>query len=307
MKKIIVIAVWFVNCCFSPAQSISGDEKEMLMARTKELLNEHFIHTDKARLVSDSLHASAFYDVNDRAEFLKRLNEKLFHYTNDKHLSVEYHPGYAEEPENNKHDPAGAEREAYGFSKIEIFSGNIGYLGLKYFSDTSRSMQTALQSLAILENTAAFIMDLRGNTGGSGSMLQFLCSFFLASDNLLLQIMYRSGDTVTLKTYPDKNRATYQKPLYILCDRQTYSAAEGFIFIMKNRGRATVIGETTSGAGNIAGPYFLSQDYIITIPVGKIIDPLIEEGWEGTGVSPDINAGTSDALEIAKKLAAKKE
>jgi hypothetical protein len=42
--------------------------------------------------------------------------------------------------------------------------------------------------------------------------------------------------------------------------------------------RKLTIGDTTSGAGNIADPYLLEDDYIITIPVGRIVDPITKSG-----------------------------
>lgn len=292
------------------AQNINQDEKATVIAKVKELLNENFISADKAQLVSDSLNVTVFSGVTSSAEFVKLLNKKLFHYTKDKHLSVEYNPNYAKELKNNNDDKAEQaakeKREKYGFSDLKILPENIGYLGLKYFADTSNAKQTALQSLTKLKGTKSLILDLRGNSGGSGSMIQLLCSFFLASENHpLLQIEYKRGDTVTLKTYPDRNRFTYRNPVFILTDQKTFSAAEAFTLIMKNRGRAVVIGETTAGAGNIAGPYFLNNDYIITIPVGRIVDPLTQKGWEGVGVVPDMNTNPSNALEVAKRLVAK--
>jgi len=38
-----------------------------------------------------------------------------------------------------------------------------------------------------------------------------------------------------------------KKPLLILASRRTFSAAEGFAYMMQARGLATVVGETTRG------------------------------------------------------------
>lgn len=293
MKKAIITIILSAGCFSSYAQSISANEKMQIISKTKQLLTEHFISTDKAKIIVDSLNASQFKTVSNRAEFVKKLNKKLYQYTSDKHLSVEYNPNYAKELENNKDDKVEQaekeKRENYGFEETKILSGNTGYIKLKYFADTSNSIQAALSALEVIRNTRSLILDLRGNSGGSGSMIQLLCSSFIsASNEPILQIIYGRGDTVTLKTYSHTTRLVYQNPVIIFCDRHSFSAAEAFTLIMKNRGRAVIVGETTAGAGNIAGPHFLTQDFIITIPVGKIVDPLTGKGWEGIGVSPDI-------------------
>lgn len=298
MKKIIIAIILSVGYFISYAQSISANEKMQVISKTKELLTEHFISTDKAKIVVDSLNALQFKATSSRSEFVKSLNKKLYQYTRDKHLSVEYNPNYARELENNRDDKVEQaekeKRENYGFEETKILPGNIGYIKLKYFADTSNSIQAALSALEGIRNTRSLILDLRGNSGGSGTMIQLLCSSFIpASNEPILQIIYRRGDTVTLKTYSDTNHLVYQNPVIIFCDQHSFSAAEAFTLIMKNRGRAVIIGETTSGAGNIAGPHFLTQDFIITIPVGKIVDPLTNRGWEGTGVIPDIQIPSS--------------
>jgi C-terminal processing protease CtpA/Prc len=301
MKKIIIAIILSVGYFTSYAQSISASEKMQVISKMKELLTEHFISTDKAKIIVDSLNASQFKAISSRSEFVKRLNKKLYQYTSDKHLSIEYNPNYARELENNRDDKVEQaekeKRENYGFEETKILPGNIGYMKLKYFADTSNSIQTALSALEVIRSTRTLILDLRGNSGGSGSMIQLLCSSFIPlSNNPILQIIYRRGDTVTLKTYSDTNRLVYQNPVIIFCDQHSFSAAEAFTLIMKNRGRAVIIGETTAGAGNIAGPHFLTQDFIITIPVGKIVDPLTGKGWEGIGVFPDIKMDFSQSL-----------
>lgn len=72
--------------------------------------------------------------------------------------------------------------------------------------------------------------------------------------------------------------------------------------ILQNRKRAIVIGEATAGAGNIAGPYVVDKNFIITIPVGVIVDPLTGFGWEGKGVKPDVAVCPDSALTKALQI-----
>jgi hypothetical protein len=45
---------------------------------------------------------------------------------------------------------------------------------------------------------------------------------------------------------------------------------------------------------------------MIGVPFARAINPVSKTNWEGTGVEPDIKVPASEALEAAKKLAAKK-
>ena len=301
------ILVMSITVCLS--QEITNVKKDALIENIKVKISQNFVSTDYAQLISDSLNSREFLEITDRSEFIKALNKKLFYYTHDKHLSVEYNPDYAKELNNGKDDKLQQllkeKKENYGFEAPKILPGNIGYLKLNYFADTKNARQAALKSIALIRETKALILDLRNNSGGSGSMVQLLSSIFLPDpEEPILNIFYKSGDTVSLKTQEiDSMDKYHSKPLFILIDKNTFSAAEAFTFILKNRKRATVIGSNTAGAGNIAGPYPLGSDYIITIPVGKIVDPLTKTGWEGTGVQPNIETGSEDPLEVAKSLA----
>lgn len=309
MKRLLLLLWLTINIALCQAQEISSIRKDSLIAGIKTQVLENFVSTDKAAVIVDSLHSSAFSTITARGEFIKAVNAKLYLYTRDKHLNVEYQPIYAKELRAEKDEKSEQDlkekKENYGFETPKILPGNTGYLKLKYFADTENASKAAWESIRLIRHTSALILDLRGNSGGSGSMVQLLCSIFLPNaQDPILSITYKKGNTVTLKTDTIEHAKKYlSKPLFILVDEKTFSAAEAFTFILKNRQRATIIGNTTAGAGNISGPYPLDKEYIITIPVGKITDPLTKTGWEGIGVQPNIETTNKDPLEKAKELA----
>lgn len=77
------------------------------------------------------------------------------------------------------------------------------------------------------------------------------------------------------------------KPVFILTSSRTFSAAEHFTYDLKTLKRATIVGETTSGASHGNSPP----------PEGT--KPI----WEGSGVEPDVKVKEADALKTAEKLA----
>jgi hypothetical protein len=45
---------------------------------------------------------------------------------------------------------------------------------------------------------------------------------------------------------------------------------------------------------------------MIGVPFARAVNPISKTNWEGTGVEPDIQVSAAEALEVAKKLGAKK-
>lgn len=83
--------------------------------------------------------------------------------------------------------------------------------------------------------------------------------------------------------------------IYYLTSPRTGSAAEHLASSFKGTKRATLIGETTAGAGHYGGPVPLGGGYSAFIPFGRSYFPG-GDGWEGTGVAPDVKVAPERAL-----------
>ena len=91
--------------------------------------------------------------------------------------------------------------------------------------------------------------------------------------------------------------------VYLLTSNRTASAAEHLALSLKRTGRATLIGETTRGAGHYGGVNELPHSYAVFIPVGRTFDPDNNQGWETIGVKPHVEIAADKALDEALKLA----
>lgn len=104
----------------------------------------------------------------------------------DKHLRLEFNPTYARkllsDSEVNTEQEDNERRTNYGFKKLEVLGENIGLLKLSYFAEPTYLEQRIKSVALFFENTDHLIIDLRGNSGGSGAMLQKLVSGFLEPD-----------------------------------------------------------------------------------------------------------------------------
>jgi C-terminal processing protease CtpA/Prc len=91
--------------------------------------------------------------------------------------------------------------------------------------------------------------------------------------------------------------------IFLLTSKRTASAAEHLALSLKRTGRATLIGETTRGAGHYGGIEDLGGGYSAFIPVGRTFDPDTNQGWEGSGVKPDVEVPADQALDEALRRA----
>lgn len=300
MTRSIFIALILASVS-AGAQSYNYD---VAVSKIKSLIGEHYIINEKVKVICDSLGKVSYKGLTPQ-DFVERINRQLQRHSQDKHLRLEHNSEYIRKVNGGvdvRGDQHTRERATnFGFNKIEILEGNTGLLKLTYFADAEHLEELIDGTFNFLKNTDQMIVDLRGNSGGSGGMLQKLVSVFLDERSVaVLKTRYKQN-TVQLKT-DSVAVSSYHKPLYLLCDQNTFSAGEGFVMVLKNRKRATVIGETTAGAGNISGPYVVDENFIITIPVGVITDVLTGRGWEGTGVTPDVKAASKDALTKALEV-----
>jgi len=251
--------------------------------------------------------------ITDPQEFANQLTEDLQSVSHDKHLRVRFDPeGIAERERvvtaadsiKYLNDYIGSmQRRNFGFNKVEILEGNIGYLDLRSFSDTEYAGETAVAAMNFLSNTDAIIIDLRQNGGGSPAMIQLITSYLYGAEPVHLNNFYwRPSDTHT-QTWTLPHVSGKRNPdadVFVLTSNRTFSAAEEFSYNLKNLERATLIGETTGGGAHPGGSRAATDQFTIWLPTGRAISPITKTNWEGVGVVPHIEVSADKALEVAK-------
>jgi len=160
----------------------------------------------------------------------------------------------------------------------------------------------------LLTRAEALIIDMRQNTGGSPDTVALTAGYFFDQDAMpLFQIVPRMGEPVSYATPPlsprDRNG---RRPVSVLTSSRTFSAGEGFAFLLQERRRAEIIGERTAGAANPGRAYRVSSSFEVTIPNGRVRSAVGGGNWEGRGVIPDVEVAAADALTVAQARAMKR-
>jgi retinol-binding protein 3 len=157
-------------------------------------------------------------------------------------------------------------------------------------------------------HTDAIIFDLRENGGGQPAMVTLIASYLFDQPTHLIDIYNRKEDSTTQNwtlSYLPGARLTKQ-PVFVLTSKRTFSGAEEFVFDLKNKKRATIVGETTGGGAHPVSGRAVADYFMVGVPFAKALDPVTKTNWEGTGVEPDVKVSAADALTTAEKLAIEK-
>lgn len=261
------------------------------------------------------LEAGDYAGITDSEFFAYTLTQHLQEINGDEHLSVRWYleplPDHEGSLLQNEEKLAELHERArldnYGIHKLERLPGNIGYIDIRYFYRASwGSGETVIAAMNLLANMSALIFDLRQCGGGHPGMVALVSSYLFAGEPLHLNsLFWRDEDFTqqywTLPYVPGKRFG--DTPIYVLTSDFTFSAGEEFAYNLQSRKRATLVGETTGGGAHPGSPFRLYPHFEAFIPLGRAINPITHENWEGVGVIPDIAAPEERAFEMAYQSA----
>jgi len=292
---------------------IAPERLEGLIESLAKEIEDRYVFPDVGHQIAERLRERMFdgaYEDATLESLAGRLEADLRSINHDKHLGVSpVLPTPA--PEAARQQELDRTREMrrlnYGFQKVEILDGNVGYLDLRGFLPIGIARETAAGAMALLANVDALVIDLRRNGGGDPSMTQFLCSYFFAERTHLSSIAWRGLDAMDeLWTFDDvPGKRLVDVPIFVLTSSSTFSAAEGFAYALQSRGRATVIGENTGGGAHPGSTHEIGGLLSVFIPNGQAVNPITKTNWEGVGVEPLVKIPAEQALETAKREAAR--
>lgn len=191
------------------------------------------------------------------------------------------------------------EHPGISWQRITTQNGrSVGYIRATRFDDGAAALED--EAMAELGDTQALIIDVRNNSGGNVSALR-LASYFGAHARPAVILLARPylaalGHSVTpadIAAVPhvsgvyttegvfnavNANRGgvgfwtedvtpQYTRPVFILIDKNTGSAAEGFAWFMRDHTNAHLIGRTTQGALLSSESFDLGDGWGVTLPV----------------------------------------
>lgn len=316
MKKVFNLLLIYIVIFFnSKANAQDFTERNKQLVEIADKIQEYYIFEDVANQLSKKLKSEialkTFDNLTD-AEFAKSLSNYLTKNGNDLHFNVLYRPDQEEEKKAanekemlKKYDAINKQWN-YGFEKVIRLDGNIGYIEYTGFPEGNQSAQKILDAtMSFVSNTNALIIDLRNNQGGDGKMVELFLSYFFENKTKLNEVYTRYNDKTT-KSYTSKkvNGQKYlDKPVYILVNNKTISAAEAFAYNLQQNKIAKIIGDKTYGAANPVKAFFIGNKYHVFIPVSLEKNAITNTNWEHVGIDADVKINSEKALIKAQIIA----
>lgn len=311
----------------SAAAAFDPAEAHKAVENLAKQLEDNFIYPavgkSYASMLRSKVASGAYSKFATAAEFAEVVTRDLQAVNPDGHLSLRPPVSDAERKSGN-----GSSRGSNGVGKYGWLSPGVAYLSYNGFSGDRAAYDKALAKLReVLDGFATaktLILDIRSHPGGGLDDMDVMFSYFFDKPTTLvmmdtrLAVEQRGGSPLsghpTLKSVEGPEgivrRAHIANPLgkeaslstakiFLLTSKRTASAAEHLSLSLKRTGRATLIGEKTSGAGHFGRSEDLGGGYRAFIPVGRTFDPDTDKGWEQTGIEPHIAVPAADALDAA--------
>lgn len=323
--SLVIFLLLFINLhaqqSVSEVSALDSKTQAAIIDSVTKAMNEVYVFPDVAqnmeKLVRQNFKEGKYKAITTLAEFTERLTSDLQSVSKDKHLRIRpmppRDPNAPTRPspeEQQKQRLAQLRKDNFGFKKVELLPGNIGYIDFRYFADAGfgEAGATAIAAMNFLAHADAIIFDMRQNGGGHPSMIQLISSY-LFEEPVHLNSFYIRKTNKTQQFWTQghvQGPKMIDVPVFVLTSSFTFSGAEEFTYNLKNLKRGMIIGETTGGGAHpVEGHVFENLNVAMSLPFGRAVNPITQTNWEGTGIEPDIKVPADQALMVARIEATK--
>jgi carboxyl-terminal processing protease len=167
-----------------------------------------------------------------------------------------------------------------------LAEGTVGYVSLAGFSgEGSKQLEEALKA-HVDNGIKKIVFDLRGDPGGFVTDALHIASEFLP-DGVVYWNEDANGVQTQIDAEPGGIATDPSIQVVVLVDRGSASASELVAGALQDRGRATLVGETTFGKGTVQQWLDLGTVGGVKLTVAKWLTP--DKRWiHRVGLTPDI-------------------
>ncbi|MGM9847136.1 MAG: S41 family peptidase [Muribaculaceae bacterium] len=240
-------ALWTIldeHYCFFREKNIDWDE----------------VHARYSRQISPKMTQRELFDVC--SAMLEELQDGHVNLTSSFDVSY-YTKWWSDYPQN--YDERLIEEHYFNFGlrqasslKYGVLKENVGYIRYSSFSGAigEGNLDAALSYLATCQG---LIIDVRDNGGGDLTNVDILVARFITERKLMGYLVHKKSPARDDFSEPyayyidpaPKGRVMWGKPVIVLTNRSTFSAANNFVSVMKSLPQVKIAGDVTGGGSGI--------------------------------------------------------
>lgn len=198
--------------------------------------------------------------------------------------------------------------------KYRVLDDNVGYVRCATFEADfgEGNLHELMRQLALCDG---LILDVRSNGGGMLTAAQTLASLFVNVETVVGYMCHKSGPGHDDFSSPQAVRVSpakglrWQKPVALLVNRRTYSAANCFVSYLKGMPGVTVVGDRTGGGSGMPFSSELPNGWMLRFSACPMFNRAMRQ--TEMGIDPDIKVdisaadergGTDTIIETARRL-----
>lgn len=152
-----------------------------------------------------------------------------------------------------------------------LLDDGVGYIPLQRFNENAgEEVAQAVRSLR-RQGASAFIIDLRGNSGGSLDAAVDISDLFLQRGQTIVTVRYRNQPT---DEYRARGRTVVgDEPIVVLVDGYSASASEIVAGALQDHDRALIVGQPTFGKSLMMQAFPMTDGSVFVLVVGHVRTP----------------------------------
>lgn len=248
-----------------------------------EIMSSMLGHLDDFHVTLDSENPTrSFRSGGSQEDWIERFGsfENLMSFFMARPINKKYIKGELHERHNN----------IFAYTRLK---DDIGYFHFNQFNDIEESSKSIDEIVNYFKDAKALIIDVRRNGGGDDKVGKAIAGRFADKKRLYMITQMRNGpqhDDFDKPQYwyvePD-GPIQFTKPIILLINEFSVSAAENFALAIRVLPHATLVGDFTAGCFADAEALILPNRWHFSVSTTLFVD---HNGfcWEGIGVPPDL-------------------
>ena len=196
-------------------------------------------------------------------------------------------------------------RRAGGLNYCRIDNDSIGYVYYSSFSN-GFSLMNWIVVLNYFADCKGIVLDVRNNGGGSMENAYKLAVPFFSRDTVVGYWQHKSGtrhnDFSEIEPMQlEDSKGYWRRPVVVLCNRHSYSAANFFVSVMRYADNCLILGGKSGGGGGMPMSYELPNGWLVRFSSIKMYDRDMQSIEDGVRPHLLVNQHSEDKDDLIEE------